>query len=93
MNDTEMEKTRQTLKALGDGYVVPAPLMHRIMVAVLSSIIIIGGYMVMWAYNDAAFKSRMLTEMQFLKDRVVEIGEDQDEHEADHDYQSSRRGG
>ena len=81
LTDEELSETRRIVQLIGDGYVVPAPLLHKVLVGILTCIIFIGGYMVAWAYTDATFKSRVLTEMEFLRERVVEIGEDQDDHE------------
>lgn len=64
-----------------DGYTIPAPLVHKLLLCIVTSILGIGGYMVLWGVNDAKFKARVLTELQYLKERVVEIGEDQDKHE------------
>ena len=68
-------------KLTADGYVIPAPLVHRVLWAIVVAIVTVGAYMVAWGFNDAAFKSRVLTELSYLKERVVEIGEDQDRHE------------
>lgn len=38
----------------GNGYTIPAPLVHRVIVSIVFSILGIGGYMLAWAINDAA---------------------------------------
>jgi hypothetical protein len=73
---------------MADGnYQIPRELVNRCIFSIIFGVVTIAGYMVMWGVNDAAFKSKVLTELQYLRERVVEIGEDQDEHEKDHDYQ------
>ena len=62
-------------------YNIPAPLVHNILRSIVTAIVFLGGYMVVWGINDASFKSQVLTELGWMKDRVVEIGDDQDEHE------------
>ena len=42
-------------------YTVPAPLVHKLIIAIFTSLIAIGGYMAIWAVNDAAFKSEIRT--------------------------------
>ena len=75
-----MEQT--TRDPSGEAYRIPAPLVHNILKSIVGAFIFIGGYMVVWGINDAAFKSKVLTELSWMKSRVSEIGEDQDEHEA-----------
>jgi hypothetical protein len=69
-----MEDARQT-------YRIDAKLVNRLITSAITSIIVIGGYMLVWGLNDARFKSRVLIELSYLKERVIEIGEDQDAHE------------
>ena len=66
-----------------NGYLIPGQLMHRLILSILVAIISIGGYMVTWGINDAAFKAQVLTELGWMKERVVEIGDDLDKHEDD----------
>jgi fructose-specific phosphotransferase system component IIB len=45
-------------------YQIPAPLVHRLIVAVISGILAIGGYMVVWAINDSAWRTRIEVAME-----------------------------
>ena len=62
-------------------YAIPAALINKLIWSIIIGIVTIGGYMVAWGINDAKFKVQVITELQYLKERVVEIGEDQDRHE------------
>jgi len=42
-------------------YVVPAPLVHKLIMAIFASLLAVAGYMAIWAIGDAAFKSEMRT--------------------------------
>ena len=64
-----------------NGYLIPGALMHRLILSIIVAIVTIGGYMVAWGIADAGFKARVLTELVFFKERLHEIGKDQDEHE------------
>ena len=66
------------------GYFIPAKVVNGLIIAIFTSLFTIGGYMVVWGLNDAAFKSRVLTELGYLKARVIEIGDDMDDHENAH---------
>ena len=68
-----------------NGYLIPAPLMHRLLWLIAVSIVSIGGYMAVWGMADAGFKSQVLTELGWVKGRVRELGDDMDEHDARHD--------
>lgn len=73
------------------GYFIPAKLVNGLIVAIFGSLLTISGYMVVWGLNDAAFKARVLTELGYLKARVIEIGEDQDQHEHEHKFNEDRK--
>jgi hypothetical protein len=66
-----------------NGYLIPGALMHRLILSIIVAIVTIGGYMVAWGIADAGFKAKVLTEMIYIKDRVKELGKDQDEHESE----------
>ena len=65
-----------------DGYTVSEGLVTAVLKGIVVSIISIGAYMVIWGINDARFKSSVQTDLEWIKERVGEIGKDQDEHEA-----------
>ena len=82
---TEDESKRTHALPEHNGYLIPAPLLHRLLLLVATAIISIGGYMAVWGMADAAFKSQVLTELGWMKGRVVELGDDMDEHDSRHD--------
>ena len=67
------------------GYMIPAGVVNALILGIFATIFTVGGYMIVWGLNDASFKAQVLTELGYLKARVVEIGEDQDEHDNRHD--------
>ena len=41
--------------------------------AILSSLLGIAGYMTLWAFNDAAFKQRVISHLDFLEKGMAEV--------------------
>jgi len=60
-----------------DDYKVSAPLVHWAITSIIGAIVILGGYMVVWAINDAEFKG----EMRALLVTVTLIKRDVEEHD------------
>lgn len=63
-----------------DGYLVPAPLVHKAIWSIIGSLIAIAGYMAIWAVNDAAFKARIEERINHIVKRMERL-----EDNADHD--------
>ena len=77
-------------------YLIDKPFVHRVIGAVWTAIIGIGAYMIVWAINDAAFKSRISEKVQKLEERTApgileradermsDVEEWQEKHEREH---------
>jgi hypothetical protein len=59
-------------------YAVPSPLVHRALASIIGGICVIGGYMIIWAVNDAAFKARIEERLMQIERRMVRM-----EHQTD----------
>jgi len=51
----------------GENYLVPAPLVHRILWGVVISLLGLGGYMLVWYMNDQLFKQEVLTRLNGIE--------------------------
>ena len=79
-NDTD-----KVQRVFGDGYLVPAPLVHKAIWSIIGSLIAIAGYMAIWAVNDAAFKAR-------VEERINQIAKRMERIEAKSDRDDGRNG-
>lgn len=52
-----MTGIQETSEAKQRGYFMPASLVNRLILAIVGAILAIGGYMVLWAMSDVAWKS------------------------------------
>ena len=48
------------------GYFMPANLVNKLIVAIITAILTIGGYMILWAINDAAYKTLQETKIDVV---------------------------
>lgn len=71
-----------------DGYLIPAPLVNKAIMSIIGGIVLIAGYMVVWAINDAAFKVKVLGAIERIP--VVEQSLDQHEDKPCHDVACER---
>ena len=57
---------------MNDSYQISSSLVNRLIAAIIIAIISIGGYMIVWAINDAQWKGRLeerwMTMEKFVKD-------------------------
>ena len=51
-------------------YVLPAPLVNALIIAIFASLLSIAGYMVQWNSQDAAFKREVLTRLGAIEEQV-----------------------
>ena len=49
----------EQVKKVGENYQLPARLVHNLIRSIFGSILVIGGYMIIWAINDAAWKAAL----------------------------------
>ena len=63
---------RQTVAKSDDSYVVPATLVHRLIVAIFSSLAMIGAYMIIWAVNDVQWKAKQELKGEEILYRVTQ---------------------
>jgi hypothetical protein len=62
-------------------YKLPSTLVHRAIGSIIGSICLIGGYMVIWAVNDSAFKARIEERLIQIERRMARIEERTDVHD------------
>ena len=70
----------QQIKRQAEEYLVPAPLVHRLIISIFAALIGLAGYMVIWALNDVKWKSKqesrldsIMAEQANMKD-LLEVG-------------------
>ena len=63
-----------------DEYQVPSTLVHRALFSIIGGICLIGGYMVIWAVNDSAFKARIEERLTQIERRIARIEVQKDVH-------------
>ena len=71
-----------------DGYLIPAPLVNKAILSIIGGIVLIAGYMVVWAINDAAFKATVLGAIERIP--VIERNLDRHEDKPCHDVACER---
>lgn len=71
-----------------DGYLIPAPLVNKAILSIIGGIVLIAGYMVVWAINDAAFKATVLGAINKIP--VIESKQDAHERKPCHDVACER---
>ena len=54
----------------GASYTISARLVHWGITSIISGIVVIGGYMVVWAINDSAWRARVTTEVNEIHERM-----------------------
>ena len=51
----------------GNGeYLIAKPLVHKAIVSIISGIIVIAGYMIVWAVNDASWKAKQEARIELV---------------------------
>lgn len=74
MESDEITRPKITLKdTTGSGYLVPAPLVHRLLWGVVISIVSVGLYMVRWNLNDTEWKTQTTSDLAVMVSAVSEI--------------------
>jgi uncharacterized membrane protein len=61
------------------GYWIPAALVSKLIIAIITAIIAIGGYMVIWALNDAQWKATWQRQIEVNSGRIAHIEQQQEE--------------
>jgi hypothetical protein len=61
-------------------YHVPSALVHRALFSIIGGIVVIGGYMVIWAVNDSAFKARIEERLAQIERRMARMEVQKDGH-------------
>jgi hypothetical protein len=61
-------------------YHVPSTLVHRALFSIIGGIVVIGGYMVIWAVNDSAFKARIEERLAQIERRMARMEVQKDGH-------------
>lgn len=58
-------------------YQIPASLVHRLITSIIVAIVTIGGYMILWAINDAASKASWAERLNQMEKRLDrDVGKD-----------------
>ena len=60
-----------TVKNSEQGYMIPASLMHKLIISVIAAILTAGGYMVAWQVTDAAYKATTELRIKILENFTV----------------------
>ena len=59
-----------------DGYFVPASLVNKLIIAIFGSLVAVGGYMIVWAINDARWKAGQDANISGLRDEIGNLEQD-----------------
>ena len=60
----------------GASYTISARLVHWGITSIISGIVVIGGYMIVWAINDSAWRARVTAEVSAIHARMEAKRED-----------------
>lgn len=65
--------TTEVGKLMGDPehYKLPIGIVNKLLYGIITSIVVIGAYMIVWGYNDAQFKSGLMTRVSKIEDLVA----------------------
>jgi len=66
--DLDPKKTAK----LADGYLIPAPLVHKVLWGIVISLVTLGGYMALWYMNDKLWKQAVETRITMVE---LSVGE------------------
>jgi Tfp pilus assembly protein PilO len=62
-----------TQRDAGGNYQVPVPLVHKTIVAVVAAVLAVGGYMIVWAINDADKSARLEARIETISIDVRDV--------------------
>ena len=61
------------IKKADEAYELPARLVHNLIRSIFGTIVIIGGYMIIWAINDAAWKAQLDIRIEKIEQALMAI--------------------
>ena len=56
-------------------YQIESGLVHKLLISIITAIIMIGGYMIAWAYVDARWKGELDVKMEQIQRYVIKLDE------------------
>lgn len=54
-------------------YQIESSLVHKLLMSIIGSILVIGGYMIVWAYLDARWKGELDTRMEQIQQYMLKL--------------------